>query len=122
MNSHASAFKRSMLKFSRQLLKILLAMVIVLGLIMAIPEFMNRRAEASAQAFCTELKPGSEIAWAVARFETAEGGRDSMHYAGADGKSHSFVFPGFVFDRAYCEVELDANGKVKAVQAVFRYD
>jgi hypothetical protein len=101
--------------------------VIVLVAVLAVPAFyvcfiwyLDASADRDAQQFCRSIPIGSDVATAVERFEERDERSGWMHYGNEAG--HSFRFPIMMTDSAYCDVALDAQGRVVKKNAYVLYD
>ena len=105
-------------RFIRESLKVALGVVLGLGLLAGVayglPTYMNWSADNKAQAFCAGIKRGADIAPVVANFEKAAGDQRILHYESDDGASHTFLFEGFVYELAACQVTVDKDRKATA--------
>jgi hypothetical protein len=93
--------------------------VCLFGLPLGSAVLINLLAEGQAQAFCDASKPGSTISAALAR---ADQQGLPFHHEGVDGRQHTFVFRGFVMDKAYCDVFFDERGVIQSTQVQFQHD
>ncbi|NHZ67043.1 hypothetical protein [Massilia genomosp. 1] len=122
---------------SRKIVRILLIAVAVIilmpGIFLAFIWYANVAAEKNARMFCEGIPIGSDISLEIAKFEEAigykkkPGGKVSVHHYGFPQKGfskdrHTFLFDGFMFDKGYCEVTLNAAGKVMSKNSSMQYD
>jgi hypothetical protein len=109
-------------RISRELLKILLGVVIGLamlaGLAYGVPAGMNWNAEQKARAFCDGVKRGADVAAMAANFDKSAGEQHILHYEADDASSHTFLFEGFIFDKAACRVVMDKDHKAVSIQVI----
>jgi len=107
---------------SRELLKILLGVMfglaLMAGLLFGIPAGMNWHARKQAEEFCSGIKRGADLTALAAGFDKAAGEQHILHYEADDGASHTFLFEGFMFDKAACRVAMDKNRKAVSAQLV----
>jgi hypothetical protein len=95
--------------------KVALVIVALLGAMVACVSYMNWAAERKAKAFCDGIAVGSDIALVLERAKQQEVFHD-------DSPPYNFYFFGFVFDKAVCEVSVDANRKVISKVSEMEYD
>ncbi len=77
-----------------------------------------KSAERKAQAFCDGIAPGSTISAAVARAKAQE-----IFYGCSQNEGCTFYFPTIdLFDKAVCEVSVDANERVSSRGWVMEFD
>jgi hypothetical protein len=105
-------------RFSRELLKILagvaLGLAVLAGLLVGVPAGMNWNAEKKAGAFCESVKRGADVSAMAANFEKnleKSAGERILQYDADDASSHTFLFEGFMFDKAACRVAMDKDRK-----------
>jgi len=79
---------------------------------------VNWYAEYQADSFCTELKEGAGMPEALSLAAT----KGLHHHYSVEGQRYRFVFPGFSMDKAYCEIALDASGRVLNAKSYFLSD
>lgn len=115
------------------LVKCVIGILIVPGAILAFVGYANWSADRAAQVYCDGIPLGSDISVEIEKFENRigykkePGGKVSVrHYgfpdAGFPKDSHTFIFNGFMFEKAYCDVALSPDGKVKSKISGFQYD
>lgn len=115
------------------LIKLVVAIALLLGGMASCNYYLAWSAERKAQAFCDSIAPGSDISLAIARvddesgYKKVDGGKVSaLHYGfpeeGFADYSHTFLFPAFGFDKAYCDVTLTKDGKVVSKNSYFQAD
>lgn len=95
--------------------KIAVVSVAMFGLLLACLFYPNWSAEREAKAFCDEIAIGSDVSLAVER------AKEKRIFFG-DFQGYTFYFPGLVFDKAVCEVSVDANRKVISKASIMEYD
>lgn len=96
--------------------KIVLAVIAALVLIpSSCVLYMDWSAKRKAQAFCEEIKIGSEISIAVAK------AKEKKIFLGTY-QGYTFYFPGSGFNKAVCEVSVTEAGKVTAKNYEMEYD
>ena len=98
------------------------AIISVPVILIALVEYINWSAEREAQAFCDAIEPGSDISLAVTKFEEKLGKRGALHYGSVEDKGHTFLFPGFMFDKAVCGVSVASDGKAISKYSQMQYD
>jgi hypothetical protein len=81
--------------------------------------YLDKAAEYDAKTFCARIAIGSDITFPV---DQAEKQGDWRHYWSDDKMRHTFWFPGFVMDKAYCDVNVDKAGHVTSKHAEMLYD
>ena len=117
----------------RSLMKVGVAIVCVPALLYAGLWYANWSAERSAQVFCDGIPLGSDITLEIVKFEKEigfrqePGGKVSVrHYGfpqeGFSKDRHTFLFNGFWYDKAYCDVSIGPDGKVTAKKSFIQYD
>ena len=77
--------------------------------------YVNWSAERNARTFCDEIAVGSDISIAVERAK-------DRHLLWGPAGGYTFYFPGFVFDKAVCEVAVNREGKVTSKGARMERD
>jgi hypothetical protein len=95
--------------------KIALVIVALFGVMVACVSYVNWAAERKAKAFCDDIAIGSDISQALEKAKK----RDVFH---DDTPPYNFYFFGVVFDKAVCEVSVDANRKVISKASNMEYD
>ena len=122
MDESASLGKR----FAIGLLKIALGVVagaaLLASLVFGIPAGMNWRAEKKAESFCQSVARGADVAAMARNFEKSleqsAGEQHILHYEADDAASHTFLFEGFMFDKAACRVAMDKDRKAVSVRVL----
>jgi hypothetical protein len=94
---------------------IMLVVILCCGAFAGCIAYANWSAERGARGFCGETPIGSDISAATAR------ANDRKILWGPHG-GYTFYFPGFIFDKATCEIWVDRNGKVISKSAAMEYD
>jgi hypothetical protein len=102
-------------KFAFLFGKVAFVIVAALGAILACLSYPNWSAERKARKFCDEIDIGSDISLAI------EKANDKKSFYG-DDQGYTFYFPGMVFDKAVCQVSVDANRKVTSKMSEMEYD
>ena len=77
--------------------------------------YANWSAERRAREFCDDISIGSDISAATAR-------ANHRKILWGPYRGYTFYFPGFIFDKAVCEVEVDQHGKLVKKGSVMEYD
>lgn len=95
--------------------KISLVIVALFGVMVACVGYVNWAAERKAKAFCDDIAVGSDISLALDKAKKQEVFHD-------DSPPYNFYFFGVVFDKAVCEVTVDANRKVVSKVSEMEYD
>lgn len=91
--------------------------------------YPNWTAERAARAFCTGVRPGADMSAIIHQFEIDVGFERSpnskvsvRHYGFPDPgfakDSHTFVFPGFMLDKAECIIGVDKDGKATSMKHI----
>ena len=95
----------------------LVAACLILGVavLLAVGLYGDRSAERNARAFCDAIPIGSPISNAVAKAKAEK-------ILWGTARFYSFYFPGVVFDKAICEVEVDEHGVVVTKGYVMEHD
>ncbi|HEX7641831.1 MAG TPA: hypothetical protein VF472_06410 [Burkholderiaceae bacterium] len=92
------------------------------GLMCGVPAGMNWNAEKRAKSFCQAVKSGADVAVMVGNFEKGleqgAGERRILHYEAEDASSHTFLFEGFMFDKAACRVAMDKSHRAVSAQVL----
>jgi hypothetical protein len=120
-------------RIARTLVKSAIILICVPGILLGYIWYANAAAEMNARVFCDGIPVGSSITSEIAKFEKdigyrqEPGGKVSVrHYGfpqeGFSTDSHTFLFYGFMSDRAYCDVSLSADGKITARNSFMQYD
>jgi hypothetical protein len=110
-----------------------MTLIAIPGTLIAFVWYANRSAEREAREFCDGIAQGTDIALAIAKmekqtgFEKRAGEKTSVRHVGFPDEglaknSHTFIYPGFIFDKAECTVWLDQNGKVTSSFSKMLYD
>lgn len=118
---------------TKQLIKGALFLLSLLGIVCAYIWYANESAEKDAWYFCERMSLGSDIAAGIEKFEKATGYKkapggkvSALHYGfpqeGFAKNKHTFIFKGFMLDKAYCDVSLTADGKITGRNSYFQYD
>lgn len=109
-------------RVSIELLKILLGVVLGLaglaGLVFGVPAGINWSAEKKAGAFCESIKRGTDVTALAANFQKNAGEQHIVQYEAEDASSHTFLFEGFLLDRAACRVTMDGGHKAVSVHTI----
>jgi hypothetical protein len=95
--------------------KIVLVIMALIGVMLAGVGYVNWTAERKAKAFCDGIAMGSDISLVLEKAKTEKVFID-------DSPPYNFYFFGFVFDKAVCEVSVDANRKVVSKVSEMEYD
>jgi len=95
--------------------KVALGIVVAFAAMVACVSYVNWAAERKAKAFCDNIAVGSDISLALEKAKKQE----IFH---SDFPPYNFYFWGVVFDKAVCEVSVDANRKVVSKVAEMEYD
>lgn len=117
----------------RTLVKAAITLSCVPGLLFGYIWYANWTAESEARVFCERTRLGADIGFTVIEFEheigyrKVPGGKVSVrHYGfpeqGFAKDKHTFLFNGFMFDKAYCDVSLNPDGKIIGKQSFILYD
>jgi hypothetical protein len=120
-----------MRKTIRRIAKIGLGIILLLGGMRSCASYINWSAERDAQALCDSIPLGSEIVPTIRKFEkdigfvAQPGGKETVrHYGYPDSGNHTnghrFMFFGIWMDKAYCDISLTQDGRVKAKSAYLR--
>ncbi|NHZ44669.1 hypothetical protein [Massilia aquatica] len=118
---------------AKQLTKGALILLSLLSVLCASIWYANASAEKEAWNFCERMPLGSDIHSEIEKFEKdigyhkVPGGRVSAsHYgfpeAGFANNKHTFIFKGFMLDKAYCDVSLTDDGKIIGKNSFIQYD
>ena len=102
--------------------KIVIAIISVPVILIVLDRYANWSAEREAQVFCDAIEPGSDISLAITKFEKKVGKKDALHYRSAEDNVHTFLFPGFMFDKADCSVSVTPDGKTISKYSQMLYD
>ena len=91
--------------------------VVILGCAVFVASivYANWSAEKRAREFCDEIPIGSDISTATAR-------ANHRKILWGPYRGYTFYFPGFIFDKAVCEVDVDQHGKVVKKGSAMEYD
>ncbi|MDQ1834515.1 hypothetical protein [Massilia scottii] len=114
-------------------LKVAIGIIVVPGAALAFVWYSNWSAERSARVYCDGIQLGSDISVQIEKFEKnigykkESGGKVSVRHYGFPQErfpmgQHTFLFYGFMFDKAYCDVSLSPDGKVTAKNSFIHYD
>jgi hypothetical protein len=95
--------------------QIALVIVALIGVMLAGVGYVNWAAEKRAKVFCDGIAMGSDISLVLEKAKTQKVFLD-------DSPPYNFYFFGFVFDKAVCEVSVDANRKVVSKVSEMEYD
>ena len=95
--------------------KVALGIVVAFAAMVACVSYINWSAERKATKFCADIAIGSDISDATKKI------KDKTLYYG-DSQGYTFYFWGVVFDKAVCEVSVDANRKVVSKVSEMEYD
>ncbi|WP_157778543.1 hypothetical protein [Massilia violaceinigra] len=115
------------------LLKVAIGIIVVPGAVLAFVWYSNWSAERSARVYCDGIQLGSDISVEIEKFEKnigfekEPGGKVSVRHYGFPQErfpmgQHTFLFNGFMFEKAYCDVSLSPDGKVTAKNSFIHYD
>ena len=124
---------KSMKNIARKAMKVAITLITVISSVALLILYSNWSAEKDAQSFCHGVPLGSDITVEIMKFETKigdklePGGKVSVRHYGFPEEGfpkghHSFLFKGFMFEKAYCDVSLDENGKVVSKRSYMQYD
>src|SRR5579871_3479414 len=113
--------------------KIVLGIALIFGGMRSCCSYINWSAEHDAQALCDSMPIGSDIVPTIRKFEKdigfgkQPGAKESIrHYGYPDSgpytDGHRFMFFGMWMDKAYCDVSLTQDGRVKAKNAYLLED
>jgi hypothetical protein len=102
-------------KIVKIVLAIILVVIIFCGAVVASIFYANRSAERRSREFCDEISIGSDISTATVR-------ANSRKILWGHEDRYTFYFPGFIFDKAVCEVTVNQHGKVISKSAEMEYD
>jgi hypothetical protein len=91
----------------------------MLGIAVGGGSYINYAARQDATRFCEEITMGETLGLVGARYEK-QGGQ--FQHADNRGLGYTFVFPGFVMDKAYCDIGLDHNGQVISKHSYLQAD
>jgi hypothetical protein len=116
-----------------RLAKIVLGIALLLGGMRSCSSYINWSAEREAQALCDSMPIGSDIIPTISKFEKdigfvkQPGEKETIcHYGYPDSgpytDGHRFMFFGMWMDKAYCDVSLTQDGKVKAKNVYLQED
>ena len=105
---------------AKKALKVLLGLgviaVLFFGSIAGLVAYLNWSANRGARNFCADIAIGSNISVTVAK------AKERKILQGSSGQEYTFYFPGFVFDKAVCEVVVNPGGTVVSKGHVMEYD
>ena len=95
----------------------LVAASLILGAaaLLAVGLYVDRSAERDARAFCDATPIGASISIAIAK-------ANAKKVLWGTARFYSFYFPGVIFDKAICEVEVDEHGIVVRKGYVVEHD
>jgi hypothetical protein len=99
----------------RSVIGLVLAVAIAFSALVGAVLYANWSAERSAREFCSMIPIGSDIS-AATTVATSKG----IHWGSYGG--YTFYFPGFIFDKAVCEVSTSKEGKVISRRSEMEYD
>lgn len=94
-----------MKKYVRTIALVVASFIVVVVALLAAALWGDRSAERKARAFCDAIPIGSDISGAIAK-------ANAEKILWGTARFYSFYFPGVVFDKAICEVEVDGHGIV----------
>lgn len=105
-----------------KIMKIVLFVILILSIFPAIVSYSNWSAENEAKALCDDIEIGLNVSPVITKFEKKIGKKNTLHYEFDEGNGHRFLFPGFMFDKAQCTVQLNKNGKIISKYSEMLYD
>ena len=102
-------------KFAIVISTVMLVVILFCVAIVASIYYANRSAERRSREFCDGISIGSDIYTATVRANSRK-----ILWGRAGG--YTFYFPGFIFDKAVCEVTVNQDGKVVSKSAEMEND
>lgn len=120
--------ERRLPKMIRTALKSVVGIALVLVGTRACTTYVNWSAERNARALCDSIGIGSDIRSTISKFEQdtgfvkQPGGKESVRHSGYPDtgpytEGHRFMFFGVWMDKAYCDISLTSDGRVRSKNA-----